>query len=427
MNEIRARFFSSAKVFCFVLFPLVFDVLFPINSYSATFHDFINELRGTLFSVQGKATIFGYTQDFAFGKIVEGTFKEGDIVIIKDDTKLHENEELAFGEVENIKGNLIKIYITSYKKPLTKLASVIGIKRIYANIKIEDNNFYLKSLFLKEKDIQIQEKQDEKTNVNIFFTKKSEHTYGYKVISPSGRMVLIGNVSFEKEMHSPTTKISNASIVFDDQNNHYWLLEGKELTCHSCSNTRTIKIDLDGSIINTYFDRNQLVLWSDKNKSLSIDKEAKTTILDGYLTQGEELLYFASEHKLYDITKTKIILDTEKKVDFIYKWQGEIAVASDNNKLILLDKGVVLAELALADIPLFKIKGDNIYVYREVREDVPLSGAYLSLFFEIYDLRKFNLIKRQEISETLISFDVDEKKQEIIGLKPDGTIKRIKY
>lgn len=427
MSKIRARLLFSAKIFCFALSLFVINILLPKNSYSATFQEFINELRGTLFSVQGKATIFGYTQDFAFGKIVEGKFKEGDIVIIKDNTKLHENDELAFGEVENIKSNLIKIYITSYKKPLTKDATVIGIKRIYANIKIEDDNFYLKSLFLKEKDIQIQEKQDEKTNVNIFFAKKGENAYGYKVISPSGRMLLIGNVLLEKEMHSQTTKISNASVVFDDQNNHYWLLEGKELTCHSCSNTKTIKVDLEGSIINTYFDRNQVILWSDKNKSLAIDKELKTKILDGLLTQGEELLYLANEHKLYDITKTKIISEIAKNIDLIYRWQGKIAVARDNKKLILIDNDMVVAQLSLVDIPLFKIKGDNIYVYREVSEEVPLSGVYLSLFFEIYDLRKFNLIKREELAETLVSFDVDEKKQEIIGLKPDGTIKRIKY
>lgn len=407
-----------------ILYLFLLTSFIPRFAYSADFGVFIKELRNIFYSVQGNATLFGYSKDFGFAEIKDGSFKVGDLVLIKSSPHAVGSEELAFGEVEDIKGKIIRIYITNLVKPLKKDAVVVGLKRIYANVKIDDNNPVLKSLFLKEPEIVMQENRDEKTNVIITLNKKDENSYGYKVITAAGRLLLIGNLSLDAK-RDMIFQQKALKLAFDEDSGNHWLFKDNELSCYTCVSAKSMKIELEGNVTNIYVDRKKVYMWTDKFKTLVFDN-GKVLEYDGLITKGDELLFSPNENKLYDLSKGRILKELPQKIGYLYYWKIESGLGRSGDKLLFFSNEGV-KELAIPEMSVVRIKNDKLYLYKEISETVPLSGAYIILYLEIYDLKTLTLQKRLEINESFLDFDVDEKSGELIVLKSDSTIKRIRF
>jgi len=405
-----------------ILFFALF-CLFSETSYSASFDSFVKNLRDLFYSVQGKAVLFGYTKEFIFAEITEGSFKSGDLVVVKSDNL--SGEELAYGEVEEVRGKITRIYITSLQKPLKKGVLVMGLKSLHANINIDDDNAYLKSLFLREKDIKLQSNKDEKTNVIINFSKKDETSYNYKVLTPSGRLLLIGKLSLKNGEETPAFSIS-MKLVFDENTGEYWMFKDNELYCHTCSSSKTVRVNTEGKVLSMYLEGKNLYLLTEREKTFVVS-DGKVSIYDGLVTQGEKLLYISKEAKLYDLNKQKVISELPQKYDYVYYWNNGNFLGKIGGKLVSVASDNKIAELPIEDAPIIRVKSGKLYLYREIKENVPLSGEYLALYLDVYDLKSVSLLKRVEIKESFIDFDIDEKNGEIIALKFDGTVKRIKF
>ncbi|GAB4440363.1 MAG: hypothetical protein OHK0040_11840 [bacterium] len=405
-----------------ITFFLIF--ILPFTAKGADFTEFIRELRNVFYSVQGKATLYGYTKDFGFAEIKEGSFKVGDLVLIKSSDLSINSEELAFGEVEDVKGKMARIYITSLIKPLKQDALVVGLKRIYANIKIDDNSPYLKALFLKEPEIKLQENRDEKTNVVITFSKNDEKSYGYKVTTPAGRLIMIGNLSLDTQRVF-TVPQENIKIAFDEETGNHWIFKDGELSCHTCSTAKTKKINSEGEVKRLFSERKKVYLMTDRDKTV-VFENGENLIYEGLITQGEERIFYPKEKKIYDLKKEKVLKELPQEIEELYYWKNDTGLAKSGERLVLLKEGKK-ASVDISDMRTFRIKNDRLYLYREVKEMVPLSGPYVALFLEVYDLKDLLLQKRVEISESFSDFDVDEKAGEFIIVKPDGTVKRVKF
>lgn len=412
----------NVKHFYLFFLVLFFCGLFSSTSYAVSFDNFVKDLRKIFYSVLGKATLFGYTKDFVFAEIKEGSFKAGDLVVINSDAL--SGDELAYGEVEDVKGKMVRIYITNAQKPLRKDAVVMGVKKIYANIKVDSDEAYIKSLFLKEKDIKLQDVPDEKTNVTIVFDKKEDASYTYKVLAPSGRILVIGKLTLQNGDDTRTFNLSTR-IAFDQNAAEHWLLKDDELFCYTCSVSKSTKINTDGKVLNMFSEDKKLYLLTENDKTFVYDGD-KIHSYDGLVTQDEKLLYVPKDGKIYELVSRRVVKDLPQKLDYIYYWADNSYLAKKGEKLILskVDKTF---ELSTQDAPIIRVKKERLYLYREIKETVPLSGDYLALYLDIYDLKDLSLIKRFEIKESLIDFDVDEKNDEIIAVKYDGTIKRIKF
>lgn len=406
------------------LVTLLLILIVPFAAKGADFTEFIRELRNVFYSVQGTATLYGYTKDFGFVEIKEGSFKVGDLVLIKSSDLSINSEELAFGEVEDVKGKMARIYITSLIKPLKQDSIVVGLKRIYANVKIDDNNSYLKALFLKEPEIQLQENRDEKTNVVITFNKNDEKSYGYKVATPAGRLIMIGSLSLDtqKEFVVPQQTIK---VAFDEETGNYWIFKDGELLCHTCSTAKKKKINTEREVKRVFYERKKVCLLTDSGKTV-VSENGEVLIYEGLITQGEELLFHPKEKKIYDLKKEKVLKELPQEIEELYYWKNDTGLAKSGEKLVLYKEGKK-ATLDISDMRTFRIKNDRLYLYREVKEMVPLSGPYVALFLEVYDLKELVLLKRVEISESFSDFDVDEKAGEFIIVKPEGTVKRVKF
>ncbi len=405
----------------FVFLVVLVQCIFGLNnsSYGGDFDSFVKELRNIFFSVQGKATLFGYTKEYGFAEVKEGSFKAGDMVAIRSLS----GEELAFGEVEDIKSGLLRIYITSQTKPLKKDSEVVGLKRIYANIRTEGNGAVIKTLFLKEKDFIIQENRDEKTSVVLYFDKKDEHTYGYRAVTPSGRILLLGNISLNSVTlvgQYPQT----ISVAYDEDGGNIWIYRGKELLCHSCSSTEVIKPDFSGEVKAMFAGKKGVYLLTDKGSTFVIEGN-NIHSRKGWITQGEELLFSPEEQRLYDLNGNTV-KNLSQNLDMLFYWKEGVGLGKKGDKLFMIGD-TILKELTVSDVSLLRVKNDKLYLYREIKEEVPLSGVYLAIYLEVYDLKGLFLLKRSELNEEFVDFDVDEKNGEVIGIKRDGTLKRFKF
>lgn len=403
-----------------VLFLLI---LVPSGAWSAEPAQFVNELRSLLQSAKGQAVLFGYSKDFAFAEIKEGAFKVGDMVMIRGEDAITRGEIMAFGEVEEIKDKFVRIYLANVLKPLKIGASVTGLNRIYAKLEIEDKEAYIPLVFLKEPDIVIQDKKDERTNVFIYFKKIGESEYGYRVTTPTGRILLLGTLSIDLKKKAVEAE-KGIKIAFDEERGNIWLLRGDELICHTCKDYFTKKISLEGEAKALFVKGGELFIETDREKTYHL-KGDDIIIYEGFVVEEGEALYVRKEKKLYDIKRKEVLLDVPYALERLFYWKDGVGIGKDDKDLLLFTKESV-KRLDLREIPLVKVRKEGIYCYREVREEVPLAGDFLALYLEVYDIKNLVLKKRLEIRETVVDFDVDEKAGEVIVLKPDRVVKRIK-
>lgn len=417
--------FKSGKLLKTLLNLFFICFIFPLSVNATEVAGLVKELREIFYTTQGTGKLVGYSQEFAFIEIEEGAFKSGDIVVIRSDNVVPALEELAFGEVEEVKGKMARIYITNRIKPLKAGAKVMGLKRIYVNIKIDDDNPYLKKLFSMEKDIQLQENRDEKTNVVLTFTKKTEGIYSYKAVAPSGRILLLGTLSLGgQSVFEPVETIAPVmKICYDNERGEIWILKNNELFCHTCTSFKNVIVGTGLNILRLYSENKKIYLHTEKSKTIVVDNDNINTY-SGFIIQGGDGIYYPEEGKIYDIRREKVIKELPEKYEYIYLQKGDVVIAKKGDKLILItnDKR---REINITEGDIIRLKNDKIYVYREQKEEVPLAGAYETLYFEFYDAKTLTLEKRENIKEKVVDFDVDEKTGEFIVLKPDGTVKRL--
>jgi hypothetical protein len=423
-----------------ILFFAVLVLLGADNLFAASFRDFMSDLRSSLFSVQGKGKLFGYTSEYAFAEIKEGNFKPGDVVIIKGMPDLGMQvpedlyEDVAYGEVENVKGKILKISILKRFKAIPKEALVTGMKRLYVNLAGNDDISGLYPLFLKEKDLYIQDKPDEKTNIKIFFARQKDTVINYKVTGSAGRIIMVGSftLQYEPEIPVPAKEQKEAkpevilpvSIAFNDNNGDQWIVKNGVAVCHTCSDARSNKLNLKGRVINMFFENGRLVIWDDSGKTMLFGEKGEEKIYDGYLTQGGPFLFDPAGKNIYDAEKKQVITGDLKDISLVYYFKDGRALGRTDNKLVAMEGKKVIGELSVKEGDIVRIKGDKLYLFREVRESVPLAGDYVILVLETFDIKNLKLLKASEIKEMFAAFDVDEKNREVIYLKKDGNIKR---
>lgn len=424
------------------LFLISFLLLTAGNLFAAGFNDFMKDLRDTLFSAQGKGKVFGYTADHVFAEVKEGSFKPGDVVIVKGmpdigvPVPLDLYEDAAYGEVEEIKDRVIKIYILKKFKAVPREAYVAGMKRLHVNLVSGDDISVLYQLFLREKDLNIQEKPDEKTNIKIFFNDRKDGSFSYRVVSSAGRILMVGSLTPQgesaKTLSSAAQKDDKGEsslpviIAFNEKTGDQWILKGDTAVCHTCEESRSRKAAVKGGPINMFFENGNLVVWGGDGKTVVLGEKGEETGYDGYLTQDGRFLFDPIAKKIYDPKKERVIAGDIGNISLVYYFKDGRFLGRSGNKLAIMEGKNIINELPVKETDVIRLKGDKVYVFKEVREEVPLAGDYITLFLDVFEMKTLKPLRSVEMKEPLSAFDMDEKNGEIIYLKKDGTVKRIK-
>lgn len=444
MKKIWIKIFLATLIF-----------IFTNEASAVTYAEFIKDLGTLFFSTKGKATLFGYTQDFAFAEITEGNFSVGDMVVIKGKPDMAVSvpvelyEDAAYGEVESIKNKYIKIYIIKRIKTIPKEAIVSGFNKINIQIISNDNILPITTLLSREKDFIISERQDQKTLLKLYIQKIQENTFGYKVtLSANERILLLGNITItgtepiitnEEKVSKPASILPPPHIGIVDTQNRNILGTFKTFTYDKKtqkfwivnSDKQVIAYTFDGKKANTYnLMYNPVYIFAEAGKIYILDEKGKTNIIDdnsittieGFKIFGNTALFYPATKKISG-NETMLFPDS---VQYLYMLKNDMSVARTHDGIAILKNGIMQKSMSVSDDALIKITDEKIYIYKEEQEEVPLAGTYYKITLYEYAIENLTLTNTYVLSEPLKAFDVDTKTNELIYLKKDNTTKSIK-
>lgn len=434
---------------------LFFSITLSLNAnllHAISYQEFVKDIKTIFFSANGKATLFGYTQDFAFGEITEGNFPVGSFVVIKGKPEMTQNvphelyEDVAYGEVENTKGKFIKIFILKRLKAIPKESIITGLDKLYIHLAGNSDIIPFTTSIIKEKEFIVLDKIDPKVLLKITAQKIGENNFGYKaVLSPGDRIISIGNITLdtkyepvqlakpvEKKDEQPfkpvditkviTIQSSNTFIVKNSKTGRIWIADGLQVYCSDCDDRLSKQFTLTEKPVYMFEEKGIIYLWDDKGKTVSIDGSTmKKTI--GYKIP-EFFGYF-------DPSTKKILTDTIKaiqlpqEVSYVYLYKDGYILAGQEDEFFILKDGTKTASLKNMSA-IFKIKDNNIYIFNEEQEDVPLAGTYYKLTINTYSIPDLKQVGSFEVSDAVKALDFDPLNKEFIYLKKDGKTKTIK-
>ncbi len=428
----------------------IFLILLAQIAYTATYEEFIKDLKTIFFSTNGKANLFGYTQDFAFGEITEGSFSAGSFVVIKGKPDMASSippelyEDVAYGEVESIKGKYIKVFIIKRLKAIPQQSVIMGLNKLHLLITSNDDITPLLASLLKEKDFVILDKPDPKVLVKLSIQKIKQDNFGYKAtLSPTERIISIGNISFDSTIQMPTsvetikeptqkpviafetikTKpivSTNTFITKHSKTGKIYVVDGLQIYCADCDNKGFTHTFPEKPVY--VFEENGIIyIWDEKGKTTVLEGDTIKKII-GYKVPGFNGYFDPLTKKIF--TDTLKTISMPEDAQYVYFYNNGLALIGNEKGLSLYKNSSLQKTLPLTS-SILKIKPDTIALYTEEEEDVPLAGTYYKLFIKIYNLDGLNEVGSYELSENIKAFDIDITKKELLYLKKDGAIKKV--
>lgn len=428
-------------------------LLFTTNLlHAVSYNEFVKDLKTIFFSAKGKAILFGYTQDFAFAEIAEGSFSIGNFVVIKGKPDMaqyvpHElYEDVAYGEVESVKGKYIKVFILKRLKAIPKDSIITGLDKLYIHVTGNNDIIPFTTSLIKEKEFIVLDKIDTKVLLKITAQKISENNYGYKAtLSPGDRIISIGNLTIDtrfepipfakqtEKMIEPTfkpidtTKLvpiqpSNIFVVKNTKTGKIWVADGFQVYCSDCNDRLSKQFTLTERPIYMFEEKGTVYLWDEKGKTIAIDDSSiKKTI-------GYKIPEFAG---YFDPSTKKILSDNMKaiqlpqEVSYVYLFKDGYILAGKEDEFFIFKEGTRIASLKNMSA-VFKIKDNNLFIFNEEQEEVPLAGTYYKLTLNTYSIPDLKLSATLELSDYIKAFDLDSTSKEFIILQKNGIIKNIK-
>lgn len=434
----------TITIFCFFS-------IFSNNAHSATYQEFIKDLKTIFLSTNGKANLFGYTQDFGFAEVTEGSFAVGNFVVIKGKPDMATSvppelyEDVAYGEVESIKGKYIKIFIIKRLKAIPKESVVMGLSKIYIHLNTNDDILPILNNLLREKDFVVLDKPDQKALIKMTISKLKDNSFGYKVtLTPGERIISIGNITIDSSSSTPvivkstepemqktyipkeTVKIkpvtsTNTFITKNSKTGKIWVAEGLQIFCADCDNKVSTQYTLSEKPIYMFEENGITYVW---------DEKAKTTILDGTTVRKNIGYKIPGFSGYFDPLTKKIFTDSMKTIQmpentqFVYYYKDGLALIGIEKGFSIIKDGIVQKTMN-PESEVFKIKQGSLLILIEEQEEVPLAGTYYKLMIKTYSLEDLKETGALEITENIKAFDFDLNSKELIYLKKDGNIKKI--
>jgi len=419
-------------------------------AYTATYQEFIKDLKTIFFSTNGKANLFGYTQDFAFGEITEGSFSTGSFVVIKGKPDMSSNippelyEDVAYGEVESIKGKYIKVFIIKRLKAIPQQSVIMGLNKLYLLVTSNDDITPLLTYLLKEKDLVILDKSDPKVLVKLSIQKIKKDYFGYKAtLSPTERIITIGNISIDSTIQMPvsvaTIKEStqkptsaletiktkpiastNTFITKHSKTGKIYVVDGLQIYCADCDN-KSFTHTLTEKPVYAFEENGIIYIWDEKGKTTILEEDKIKKII-GYKVPGFNGYFDPLTKKIFtDKLKT---ISMPEEAQYVYFYNNGLVLIGNEKGLFIYKDGSLQKTLQITS-SIFKVKPGTIALYTEEEEDVPLAGTYYKFFIKIYNLEGLDEVATYELSENLKAFDIDIIKKELLYLKNDGVIKKV--
>jgi len=425
-------------------------VLLAQTAYTATYQEFIKDLKTIFFSTTGKANLFGYTQDFAFGEITEGSFSVGGFVVIKGKPDMQSNippelyEDVAYGEVESIKGKYIKVFIIKRFKAIPQQSVIMGLNKLHLLITSNDDISPLLASLLKEKDLVILDKPDPKVLVKLSIQKIKPDNFGYKAtLSPTERIISIGNISIDSTIQMPTSVAASKEptqkptlaletlktkpiisthtfITKHSKTGKTFVVDGLQIYCTDCEN-KVATLTLTEKPVYAFEENGIIYIWDEKGKTTILEGDTTKKII-GYKVPGFNGYFDPLTKKIFTEALKTILMPEDTQ--YVYFYNDGLALIGNEKGLSLYKNGSLQKTIQLTS-SILKVKSNTIALYTEEEEDVPLAGTYHKLFIKIYNLDGLNEIGSYELSENIKAFDIDITKKELLYLKKDGTIKKV--
>ncbi|MCX7769781.1 MAG: hypothetical protein N2202_01735 [Proteobacteria bacterium] len=424
--------------------------------YAITYQEFVKDIKTIFFSAKGKAVLFGYTQDFAFGEVAEGNLSVGSFVVIKGKPDMTQNvpqelyEDVAYGEVESIKGKYIKVFIIKRLKAIPKDSIITGLDKLYIHVTGDGDLLPFTSALIKEKDFVVLDKMDQKVLLKISAQKIGENNFGYKAtLSPGDRIISIGNVAvdtrvepmpiakaIEKPVEKPAEQAfrpsdipkvipvqpSNTFIAKNTKTGNTWIADSFQVYCADCDDRLSKKFTLTEKPVYMFEENGIIYLWDDKGKTIVIDGSTmKKTI-------GYKIPEFFGN---FDPSTKRILTDTLKSIPlpedvaYVYLYKDGYIIAGKENEFLVFKDGSKLGSL-VNHSAIFKIRQNSLFTFNEEQEEVPLAGTYYKLTINTYSLPDLKQTSVIELADYIKAFDYDPLAKEFIYLKKDGSIKKIK-
>ncbi len=420
--------------------------------HAISYKEFVKDLKTIFFSVNGKANLFGYTQDFAFAEIIEGNFTVGSFVVIKGKPDIIQSvphdlyEDVAYGEVESVKGKYIKVFILKRLKAIPKDSIITGLDKLYIHVTGNNDIIPFTTSLIKEKEFIVLDKIDTKVLLKISVQKISENNFGYKAtLSPGDRIISIGNLTLDIQYEPipyakqtektvepafkpiDTTKLvpvkpSNVFIVKNSKTGNIWIADGLQVYCYDCDEKLSKKYTLTEKFIYMFEEDGIIYLWDDKGKTVVIDSSSMKKNI------GYKIPEF---NGYFDPSTKRIIIDNLKslhvpqEVSLVYLFKDGYILAGNENEFMVFKDGNKIN--ALKNISaVFKVKNNNLFIFNEEQEEVPLAGTYYKLTLNTYSIPDLKHTETLELPDYIKAFDLDSSSKELIYLKKDGTIKKIK-
>lgn len=433
------------------LFAIV--LLLNANILNAiTYQEFVKDLKTIFFSTKGKAVLFGYTQDFAFAEITEGNFPIGSFVVIKGKPDMAQNvpqelyEDVAYGEVESIKGKYIKIFILKRLRAIPKDSIITGIDKLYIHVTGNNDITPFTTSLIKEKEFVVLDKIDSKVLLKISAQKISENNFGYKAtLSPGDRIISIGSLTIDTKYEPvPFTKpaektieqtfkpvdtakvvpiqSSNAFVLKNTKTGKIWIADGLQVYCSDCDDRLSKQFTLTEKPVYMFEEKGIIYIWDDKGKTISIDGSTiKKTI--GYKIPDFSGYFDPSTKKILSDTMKAIQMPNE--VTYVYQYRDGYILAGKEDEFFILKDGSKISSLKNTSA-IFKIKENNLFIFNEEQEDVPLAGTYYKLTLNTYSIPELKQMGSLELPDYIKTFDFDPVNKEFIYIKKDGSVKKFK-